>query len=165
MSTVSSLVPIGTGIAANSSATITPIQGSMALDSTNATTPLVYCGNGTSWVLNGPACSDYTSAVTFTNGTNTFSGTFYAQSVTTGSFKMCYVSLVFNTPPTQAIVYTGSITVPTGFRPTSDYYVTLMRNFSGTIQTSGYFVVFATGALNLLYNNGGFLVVSGNYKH
>lgn len=103
MSTISALVPIGTGIAANSSPTLTAANGALGVDSTQ--TGQLYIGNGTTWTGIPTAISTTITGVNFNIGLAGFTNcTVYLQAITVGTTTIKMISVgIFS-----SVVFAGS---------------------------------------------------------
>lgn len=137
------IVPIGTGVATNSSPSIPALAGSIAYDQT--TPGILYTGDGTLW--KSPVVTSmtptFTSVTLATTGGTPFPLNYYEEgsltvswtgaSITTGIVKFLrigsFVSLQFgsvNAGSAATSVFTGTAQIPTRLSPTSSVGATVL---------------------------------------
>ena len=122
---VSLLTPIGTGIAANSSPSLAPVNGALGLDTTQA--GILYIANGTLWNPVGEnEITDATlSAITLTSGASNpnLTVTMYLQKQAGPSFSMVNFELDIASSITAVVPDTwvsSAGAIAAAFRPASN---------------------------------------------
>lgn len=172
MSTVSLLTPIGTGIASNSSPSLTPLDGALGVDSTQA--GVLYIGNGSLWqnVSNVTATSTSVSVTLTATSQPNITGTLYLTSLTVGSIPQVMFHLVVNSAVSVAansnLTWTMASAISSPYLPSINCYygfpVTILSTVSVglaylEITTAGTINLgLATSGTNVIINN-----ISGNY--
>lgn len=160
--TISQLVvPEGIGVADNSSPSLTPYFGALAVDPTNPTA--VFVGTGSAWSAVGGGISNAGAdviAVSLTasgNGGTTITGNLTVQTITTGSVEMALYQFDITSGNDQTV--TGSViwatasgALPASVRPiatlvTNSYIIfgTTTFSYAGSITISH------TGTLQIQY--------------
>jgi hypothetical protein len=146
------VTPEGINIATGSPS-LSPINGALAMDSTQA--GILYIGNGSTW--NGiPSISDSTvTGITLTqSGQPNVNATLYLQKIVSQTITMVYYSMDLNwssSPTASGTWETSSGTVPTGFTPATGTFAsfTTIATTEG-IQTAQ-LTINTAGLIKLIY--------------
>lgn len=156
------IIPIGTGIQSNTSPSLAPIKGSVAMDVND--TDHAYIGNGTTWFQMAGGISSATGAKV-TNITLTSAGqpsipgcTLNVQAISSGATGVSTQVMLSLTVNNASILVTGLGTwstpigvIPANFRPAESclFPALLTASLAPDNYISSYFAITSAGTINL----------------